>query len=237
MGEKIFRHILVPLDGSRLAESALTTAVWLARKMDAQVTLLHIIEKNAPSEVHSDRHLVTPQEATAYLEELSRLPALSGLRVETHVHTAEVGDVARSIAEHSAELAPDLVVMCTHGKGGTRRLLFGDIAQQVIALGRTPVLMVRPSKETQVIGAARDFRTILVPINGDPGHEKGLPMATEIAHSVPLPAAPSHGGARTARFDRLEGRCLTSFCQVPRDSIWRWKVMAHRRTSISERQN
>lgn len=118
MGEKIFRHLLVALDGSRLAESALTTAVWLARKMDAQVTLLHIIEKNAPSEVHSDRHLVTPQEATAYLEELARLPALSGLRVKTHVHAAEVGDVARSIAEHSAELAPDLVVVCTHGKGG-----------------------------------------------------------------------------------------------------------------------
>jgi nucleotide-binding universal stress UspA family protein len=183
VGEKTFRHILVPLDGSRLAESALTTSVWLARKMDAQMTVVHIIEKNAPSEVHSDRHLVTPEEAAAYLQELSRLPALSGLRVETHVHTAEVGDVARSIAEHSAELVPDLIVMCTHGKGGARRLLFGDIAQKVISLGRTPVLMVRPSKETQVIGVARDFRTILVPINGDPGHEKGLPMATEIALS------------------------------------------------------
>ena len=157
MGEKIFRHILVPLDGSRLAESALTTAAWLARKMDAQLTLIHIIEKNAPSEIHSDRHLVTPQEAATYLQELSRLQALSALRVETHVHTAEVGDVARSIAEHSAELAPDLVVMCTHGKGGTRRLLFGDIAQQVISLGTTPVLMVRPSNEAQVTGAAQRF--------------------------------------------------------------------------------
>ena len=181
MGERIFRHILVPLDGSRLAESALTTAVWLARKMDAQVTLIHIIEKNAPSEVHSDRHLVTPKEASKYLEELSHFPALSGLRVETHVHTAEVGDVARSIAEHSAELSPDLVVMCTHGKGGARRLLFGDIAQQVISLGKTPVLMVRPSQEGQANATAGDFRTILVPTDGDPGHEKGLPMATELA--------------------------------------------------------
>jgi len=180
-GEKMFHHILVPLDGSRLAESALTTAVWLARKMDAQMTLLHIIEKNAPSEIHSDRHLVTSEEAFTYLNELSRLPALSGLHVETHVHTVEVGDVARSITEHSAELSPDLVVMCTHGKGGARRLLFGDIAQQVISLGRTPVLMVRPSKETQVVGAAGDFRCIIVPITGDPGDEKGLPMATEIA--------------------------------------------------------
>ena len=180
MGEKIFHHILVPLDGSKLAESALTTAAWLAKKMDARLTLLHIIEKNAPSEVHNDRHLVTPQEASAYLEELSRLPALSGLRVETHVHTAEVGDVVRGIAEHSAELGPDLVVMCTHGKGGARRLLFGDMAQQVISLGKTPVLMVRPSKETEV-GAVGDFRTILAPTDGDPGHEKGVQTATEIA--------------------------------------------------------
>src|SRR5208337_3452075 len=168
-GEKMFHHILVPLDGSRLAESALTSAVWLARKMDAQLTLIHIIEKNAPSEVHSDRHLVTPEEATTYLQEVSRRPALSGLRVETHVHTVEVGDVARSIAEHSAELAPDLVVMCTHGKGGTRRLLFGDIAQQVISLGTTPVLMVRPSKEARAAPAEGNFRTILAPTDGDPG--------------------------------------------------------------------
>ncbi|MGA2479951.1 MAG: universal stress protein [Spirochaetia bacterium] len=181
MGEKVFRHILVPLDGSRLAESALTTAVWFARKMDAQMTLVHIIEKNAPSEVHSDRHLVTPKEATAYLTELYKLPALSSLRVKTHVHTAEVSDVARSITKHSEELVPDLIVLCTHGKGGARRLLFGDIAQQVISLGTTPVLMVRPLKETQVIGTVRDFRTIIAPIDSDPGHEKGLPMATEIA--------------------------------------------------------
>jgi nucleotide-binding universal stress UspA family protein len=184
VGDEIFRHILVPLDGSRLAESALATAVWLATKMSAQLTLIHVIEKKAPSAVHSDRHLVTPEEATRYLEEVSRRTALTGLRVETHVHTVEVGDVARSIAEHSAELSPDLVVMCTHGKGGARRLLFGVIAQQVIALGRTPVLMVRPSKETPVIATMRDFRTILVPIDGDPGHEKGLPMATEIAQAL-----------------------------------------------------
>jgi len=181
VGEKIFRHILVPLDGSRLAESALTNAVGLARKMDAQMTLVHIIEKNAPSGVHNDRHLVTPEEATTYLQEVSHRPALSGLRVETHVHTTEVSDVARSIAEHSAELAPDLIVMCTHGKGGARGLFFGVIAQQVISLGTTPVLMVRPSKEPQVVGTAGDIRTILAPTDGDPGHEKGLPLATQIA--------------------------------------------------------
>ncbi len=56
-GDAMFRHILVPFDGSRLAESALDTAGWLAGKLGAQLTLVHLIEKNAPSKVHrSERH-------------------------------------------------------------------------------------------------------------------------------------------------------------------------------------
>jgi nucleotide-binding universal stress UspA family protein len=181
--EKVFSSILVPLDGSQLAESALTTAVWLARRMDAQLTLVHVIERNAPREVHSERHLVAPEEASAYLEKLTRLPALSGLRVNTHVHTAEVSDVARSIAEHSAELAPDLIVICTHGNGGIRRVLFGVIAQQVISLATVPVLIVHPSNEAEAVGAEANFKIILAPIDGDPSHEKGLPVAAEIARA------------------------------------------------------
>jgi nucleotide-binding universal stress UspA family protein len=177
-GEEMFHHILVPLDGSRLAESALATAERLAGKTGAQLTLVHVIEKNAPSEVHKERHLVTAEEASRYLDEVSHRPELSGLRVETHVHTAEVSDVARSIIEHSSELAPDLIVMCAHGKGGMRRVLFGVIAQQVIALGRIPVLIVHPSPESQKPG---EIRTILAPIDGDPSHERGLPIAAGLA--------------------------------------------------------
>jgi nucleotide-binding universal stress UspA family protein len=180
----MFRHLLVPLDGSRLAESAIVSAASLAALMGSAVTLVHVIEKNAPSAVHSDRHLVTAGEAAAYLEEVARAPILSGLKVGTHVHTAEVRDVARSITEHTEELAPDLVVMSTHGRGGARRLIFGDIAQQIIAIGETPVLLVRPSETAAAAartGPACSFEMILAPINGDPAHEKGLPAAADIA--------------------------------------------------------
>jgi len=180
-GDTVFRHILVPLDGSRLAESAVTTAGWLAGKTGALVTLVHVIEKNAPSEVHSERHLVTPDEAAVYLRDVARRPALSGLRVESHVHTVEVSDVARSIFEHSAELAPDLIVMCAHGRGGVKRILFGAIAQQVIMLGSTPVLIVGPSTDDT---KEPEFRTILAPVDGDPGHELGLPIAAKLAETL-----------------------------------------------------
>lgn len=180
----MFRHILVPLDGSRLAESALATAGWLARKLGAQLTLLHLIERNAPSIVHSERHLVSAEEATKYLDETSRAPALSGLRVATHVHEVEVSDVARSIFEHSAELAPDLIVMCAHGTGGVRRLLFGVIAQQVITLGKTPVLIVYPASERRKAEEAGEIRSIIAPIDGVVDHERSLPIAAGLAKAL-----------------------------------------------------
>src|SRR5208337_3841066 len=176
----MFKHLLVPLDGSRLSESAIPAAAQMAARMGAALTLVHVIEKHAPAEVHSDRHLVTAEEETAYLAEVARRPVLAGLRVQTHVHTAEVSDVADSITEHAAELAPDLVVMSTHGRGGARRLIFGAIAQQVISRGATPVLLVRPSEEA-ASGPASTWHTILAPLDGDPAHERSLPVASALA--------------------------------------------------------
>ena len=175
----MFRHILVPLDGSRLAESSLRMASTLARRFDGSLTLIHLLEKDAPAEVHQDRHLVTAREAASYLEEVSRLSMLKGIRVSTHVHETEVSDVAGSVTQHSEELAPDLICMSTHGRRGARDLLFGDIAQQVIARGSTPVLVV-PAPATGPADPA-DWRAILAPTDGNPSHEKCLPVATELA--------------------------------------------------------
>jgi nucleotide-binding universal stress UspA family protein len=176
----MFRHLLVPLDGSRLSESVLPMAARLARRAGAALTLVHVIERNAPAAIHRERHLVQPGEAADYLAEVAARPLFAGLRVSTHVHEAEVKDVARSITEHTAELAPDLVVMSTHGTGGARRLLFGTIAQQVIAMGKTPVLLARPDRQPLPGG---DWKTIVAPIDGDPAHEKALPLAAELARA------------------------------------------------------
>jgi nucleotide-binding universal stress UspA family protein len=174
----MFHHLLVPLDGLPMSESSLPLAARLARKAGAVLTLVHVIEKNAPAAIHSERHLVNAREASDYLAEVAKMPVLAGLRVKTHVHEMEVRDVARSITEHSAELAPDLVVMSIHGTGGARRLLFGTIAQQVIGLGVTPVLLVRPSRD----GAdAKEWSSIVAPIDGNPVHEKSLPFAVDLA--------------------------------------------------------
>ena len=169
----MFKHLLVPLDGSHLAEAAIPAAVGLAKKGNAAVTLLHIIEHDAPETVHGEHHLGNAEEATAYLDQIARR-YFGGIRTHDHVHTAGMKDVARSIADHLCEPGPDTVVMNAHGRGGIHHLLFGNIAQQVVALGSRPVLLVRSDD-------GFECRRILIPHDGVPAHEPALNAGTEFA--------------------------------------------------------
>jgi nucleotide-binding universal stress UspA family protein len=177
----MFKHLLVPLDGSRLAEAALPLAACLAESLGAQVTLVHVIEEKAPQSVHGEHHLADPAEADAYLEEVAGRALPAGVAVDCHVHTTEVSDVADSLIEHADELGPDLIVMCTHGRGGLRGWLWGSIAQQVIARGNTPVLLIQPDSSGQAPPFA--CKRLLVPLDGNPEHEQGLAVAAGLAQA------------------------------------------------------
>ncbi len=178
----MYRHILVPLDGSKLAEAALPPAAFLAGRLGARLTLLHLVESNVAGTVHGDRHLTEAGEADAYLQELAARPALAGLAVTCHVHEEPTSRVVTGIVEHQDELAPDLVVMCAHGRGGLRKLLYGSIPQRVIAAGATPVVLVRPGAGGEA--PPFDCRELLVPLDGEPAHEEGLAAAEHLASAL-----------------------------------------------------
>jgi len=175
----MFKHILVPLDGSKLAEAAVPVAASLAQTLNAPVTLLHIIEQDAPQEIHKEHHITQADEASAYLEQVAKRGFPAGVNVDTHVHTAAVKDVPASIVEHAiTEFQPDLIVMCTHGRGGVRDLLYGSIAQQVVAQGLTPLLLIKPDNE---IPTTFKLENILVPLDIGPAHDASLPMTERLA--------------------------------------------------------
>jgi nucleotide-binding universal stress UspA family protein len=174
----MFKNILVPLDGSKLSESALDPASVLAQRLNSRVMLLHVIEQGAPAEVHNEHHLTDPEEARTYLNEIAARAFPAGVPVETHVHTAPVSDVANSIVDHAMrEFEPDLIVTCTHGKGGMRDVLFGSIAQQIVAQGTTPLLLIRPESPRF------SMERILIPLDPDSIHDDGLPLAESLAKS------------------------------------------------------
>ena len=176
----MFKHILVPLDGSKLAEAVLPAAVYLAHTLKAPVTLLHVIEQDAPAEVHRDRHLTNSAEAKAYLKGIAKAAFPAGTKVEIHVHTAPVADVARSLSDHAAdEIQPDLILLTSHGNSGMHDLFFGNIAQQVAAEGGTPVLLLKPGESP----APFHLRRILVPLDNESVHDQALPTAETLARA------------------------------------------------------
>ncbi len=181
----MFKHLLVPLDGSSLAESVLPAAGYLAEKFGAWVTLVHVIEQNAPSEVHGEKHLTNAEEAEQYLLRIAKEAFPANVRVERHVHTSQVKDVARSIAQHVEEFASDLTILCAHGKTGLHDMLFGAIAQQVISIGSTPALIFRTVED----GMMDEFSCgkVLVALDGDQGHEEGLKVAVGLAQKCGIP--------------------------------------------------
>ena len=177
----IFRHLIVPLDGSQLAEAALPAAAHLAQILEARVTLLHVIERDAPQEIHGQRHLADLDEAQAYLDQVAARAFSPETVIERHVHAAKVSDVTESLVEHIQELDADLIVMCTHGRGGLQIRLFGSIPQRVLALGTTPVLLVHPAKRNR--SAEFTCQKLLVPLDGNPEHAQGISVAASLAQA------------------------------------------------------
>jgi nucleotide-binding universal stress UspA family protein len=204
----MFHRLVVPLDGSRLAESVLPVVRRLGALIPVTVKLLHVIEKRPPSTIHGDAHLRDVHEAEGYLGSVAERLRAQGLEADTHVHTVPQGDVAKCIAEHGGELDGDLIVLCAHGAGGLRRFVFGSNAEQVLSHGSTPVMLIQADDN----GVARSFGPdrILVLSDCTPATETALEMGAELATLagsrlhllavVPTPASMKAEHAASGRF-------------------------------------
>jgi len=202
----MFRHLLAPLDGSPLAESVLPLVVAFATQGRAQITLLHVLERDPPLRIHGAPHLREPRDAEAYLHDAAAWLQLQGVSADLHVHEPRSG-VPEEILSHAEQLGADLIVLCSHGGRGWRGLLFGRVAQQVLARGPIPVLTVHAAPEAR---SARFLcKRILVPLDGTEVSEAVLPRARAIALSfgaelllvrvVPTVETASGGGGAAAR--------------------------------------
>ena len=177
--ERAYKRLLVPLDGSKLAEAVLPAVAAIARRAASEVTLMHVLEERAPTTIHGEKHLLDASEASAYVEEVAGRLRAEGVDVRFHVHEAREGDVARSIVEHTEEFAPDVVVLCAHGPGGLRGFVSGRVGQQVLQLGTRPILLIQPDARGNA--PAFDLDSVLVPLDGTEEHEGALASAAPLA--------------------------------------------------------
>ncbi len=156
----MIERILLPLDGSELAECVLPHAVALSQAFGARLYLLRI-EGGKPAESGTVAWRLRKAEAEAYLEELSvRLTASGVRRVEWRV---EEGRAAEQVLQRARREKADLVLLSTHGRGGITGFGLSGTASKVVFDGRVSVLLVRAAKPP-----ARQplrYRKILVPID------------------------------------------------------------------------
>ena len=139
----MFSKILVPLDGSKMAEETLCQVEDLARAHRGQIMLLRVAFFHAfPGAENRKLEREAVERSEQYLEKIAADLKGKGLEVSTHVR---VGDAATEILDHADKYAT-VVVLTTHGHGGLTRWALGSVADRIIRRSRKPVLVIRPAE-------------------------------------------------------------------------------------------
>jgi nucleotide-binding universal stress UspA family protein len=145
-----FKRILVPLDGSPLAERALPVARALAQKFESQIFLLRVLDIPTPTAPTSEPEItigwVREARQHALEEARSYLEALQGELCEEGFDTRFLlrdRSPAEDILDVCSAEEIDLIVISSHGKGGLARWSFGSVAEKVAHYSPCPVLLVR----------------------------------------------------------------------------------------------
>lgn len=152
----MFRRVLVPLDGSPLAEGILPFLMKIAGPLDLEVTLLRVLQPIPPEVIEGSRYVVVEDveqrtaEAKEYLAPIAAALETSGVRVTT---TVRRGDPVTEILEGARAMDADLIAMTTHGRSGIGRLLFGSVAEAVLRETHVPVFLMRLAKKDVAVPA------------------------------------------------------------------------------------
>ena len=178
----MFDHVLVPLDGSSLAERALPHAVALARAFDSLVTVVRSVERRAGDGMTEAVDPLTWQmrkaEALAYLDGV--VSRLQNLEVRGDRLVVE-GDAAEQIINHTQQNPVDLIVLTSHGRSGLSEWNISSVVQKVIQRAYVPMLIVPAYRPAPAEMGTLEYGRLAVPLDGSQRAEYVLPAAAKIA--------------------------------------------------------
>jgi nucleotide-binding universal stress UspA family protein len=157
--EPAIEHILIPLDGTPVAEDILESAMTLGKAMNSDYTLLRVVTPVYPMTLPAEpaifgsvatdimervekMHADLKREALEYLDKIAQRMRADGLKVQTRVTVEEQPGVA---ILDNAKLPIDMIAIETHGRGGLSRLLLGSVADKVIRGSQLPILVHKPA--------------------------------------------------------------------------------------------
>lgn len=183
----MFEKILVPLDGSAIAQAILPWVKTFARPFGSTVILFHAAD--APVEL--DRQEAYAKEtidrirslAEEYLAGVAKTLRRQRFKVETEVG---MGGVARSITEFAEAEKVDLIAMSTHARAGPARWVLGSAPDRVLRHTHIPVLLARPSGETPLDAKPSTLKKLIVPLDGSRAAQAIFPFVEEMAKRLKL---------------------------------------------------
>ena len=186
----MYRKILVPLDGSRLAERVLDYVRQLGKSLGSPINLLMAVERPAPSVsadlnpgLHQHETLeYKMKQAEAYLARVAKGLRAEGLEVSTLVRE---GRAEERIVDEADREDETLIAMSSHGRSGIKRLLLGSVADHVLHHTDKPLLIVGPRDPNAEVTEARIEREIIA-LDGTGVAEQVLPHAVMVAKALDL---------------------------------------------------
>ena len=147
----MYKKMLVPLDGSKLAETALPFATELSWKLNLETILFHVC---APEE----RELAPMHQAYIHRTVEAMMQRLEGIQEQADTPTIEArgelatGHPADEILRYAEKNNVDLILMATHGRSGPSRWIYGSVTEKVLQGASSPLLLVRPSASSSEQG-------------------------------------------------------------------------------------
>ena len=177
----MFKHILLPLDGSSLAERVLPHAVALSNAFDAQITLLRVIHKESED---GQSNIINPMtwqmrksEAEAYLNSIQN--RLAENDIDSEIKIAE-GNPAQEIVEFARNEDVGLIILSSHGSSGVSAWNINSTVQKVLLRAFMPVMIIRAYQEEYGQLTGLMYERLLVPLDGSKRAESILPLAKSI---------------------------------------------------------
>jgi nucleotide-binding universal stress UspA family protein len=181
----LLNNILVPLDGSPLAEAALPFAEVLATRSGARLTLIRAARSRSThlTELGPVDQMRSIDDAEGYLRTIAERLGAEGYSVETGVPFG--GDPAEWIVEECSYRKADLVIMATHDRVGIDHWLHGSVAEAVVHASTIPVMLVRAVGPQ---ASSERFRSqepvVLVPLDGSDLGDAAVPFARDLAQTI-----------------------------------------------------
>jgi nucleotide-binding universal stress UspA family protein len=180
----MYKRVLVPLDGSELAEITLPYARELAGRLDLELILFHVCEPNRSESQFMCRSYA--EHAAEVLQTESReVQAKTGMPKEGKAVEARsevsTGQPAEEIVGYAGKNGIDFILMATHGRSGVRRWVLGSVSDKVLRASPVPVWLVRAAVPEKIIYDEWPKRSLIVPLDGSKTAESVLPHVETLA--------------------------------------------------------